>query len=296
MKIPDIFTKEYFLGDKRLNKIFSLLDEHYQGESDPWGMDLDKMKSYLKYLYPLYDKYFQVRVFGTENIDPDQNYMFTSNHTGQIAFDGMLISMATMLELEPPRIVRGMIERWMAGLPFVGSFSAHAGSILGDRENCQYLLEKKESILVFPEGVNGISKNTEDFYEMGPFTSGFFRLALSNKTNILPVAVVGAEEAYPFVYQAKSLAKVLNLPALPLSAGFLLGPLGALPLPSPIDIYFGAPYDVPSDLSDNSPDKEVDMHVKRVKEQINGMLSAGLKTRRPFLEKFGLKDKRNLNQ
>ncbi len=113
----------------------------------------------------------------------------------------------------------------MAKFPFLGDVSAQTGSILGDRENCKWLLNKKESILVFPEGVRGVSKNTNHFYELQKFTNGFYRIALDSKTKILPVTVVGAEEMFPFVYHAKKLGSALGLPTLPLSANLFPLPL-----------------------------------------------------------------------
>lgn len=293
----DFFSTQNLFAKKEIKKKFDNLRSQYKDKSDPWGLDLDKMETYINVLYPVYKKYFNVRVFGQENLNPEKPYMLVSNHTGQIAFDGMLISMATILEFSPPRIVRGMVERWMAALPFVGSFSAHAGSILGDRDNCQFLLEHGESIMVFPEGVKGIAKSTNEFYEMKKFTTGFYRLAAKNNVDIIPVAVVGAEEAYPFVYHAKDLAKKFGLPAFPITPTFpLFGLGGAVPMPTPVDIYFGEPINVDSSIEDSSPDDLINERVEEVRETIADLLNHGLKERRPFLERIGVKVKRELRK
>src|SRR5690606_28165484 len=141
-----------------------------------------------------------------------------------------LLGIAFAMDVQPPRVLRAMIERFMAQLPFLGDLTAQTGSILGDRANCQYLIDRGESILIFPEGVRGVSKNTPDYYKLRPFSQGFYRIALQKKTPILPVCVIGAEEMFPFVVHARKLGAMLKLPTLPLSANLL-------PLPSPIDIY-----------------------------------------------------------
>jgi 1-acyl-sn-glycerol-3-phosphate acyltransferase len=105
-----------------------------------------------------------------------------------------------------------MAERFLATLPFISSLSAKVGAILGDRENCKYLLARDESILVFPEGVKGISKPTSLFYKLQPFTAGFYRIAVENKVNILPISVIGAEEMYPKVYHSLFLARLSKSP------------------------------------------------------------------------------------
>src|SRR5690606_18045237 len=102
----------------------------------PWGFDLDTIEKAINLLLPFYRNYFKVRVFGAENVK-DKTYMLVSNHTGQVPIDGMLITLALAFDVHPPRILRSMIERFMAGLPFIGELTAEAGSILGDRQNSQ---------------------------------------------------------------------------------------------------------------------------------------------------------------
>lgn len=262
--------------EAKKQEVMKLLREKYKDYKDPWGFDLDTIEKAINLLLPFYRNYFKVRVFGAENVK-DKTYMLVSNHTGQVPIDGMLITLALAFDVHPPRILRSMIERFMAGLPFIGELTAEAGSILGDRQNSQYLLQNGQSILVFPEGVRGISKNTTDFYKMQKFSNGFLRIALQEHTPILPITVVGAEEMFPFVFHAKNLARLLKFPALPLTANFF-------PLPSPIDIYIGEEYELPTDLSAEAQDKDIREHVYRIETIIKNQLAKGLKNRRPFFE------------
>jgi 1-acyl-sn-glycerol-3-phosphate acyltransferase len=296
MKLLQILKDQlapYRLPPAESKRLLQALRKRYDGVQDPWGFNLKDALQTLEWVYPLYKHYFRVRVFGDEHIQ-DRPYLFISNHTGQIAFDAMLIGVALATEVKPPRVIRAMIERWMASLPFVAEFSAHSGSILGDRKNCQYLLEQGESILIFPEGVRGVSKNTKDFYQLQGFTTGFLKMALARNTPILPCAVIGAEEAYPFIYHPRKLAKSLGLPALPLSPFLLLGPLGVLPLPSPVDIYFSRPLSLAPHLTQQSSESEWQEEANRFAKIIKGLIEKGLAKRRPFLEKVGLEDKRSL--
>ena len=258
----------------KFDQVFSKLYKVYGKTEDPWGLNLHKAKKSMEYVYPLYKNYFKVRVFGKENVK-DRPYMIVSNHSGQIAIDGLLISTTFAMEINPPRILRAMVERFFTGLPFIGSWASEGGAVLGDRQNCIKLLEKNQSVLVFPEGVRGVSKSTSDFYKVQSFTKGFFRIALTANCPVLPISVVGAEETFPYVYQAKSIAKMLGLPALPISANYL-------PLPSPIDIYIGEPYKIPEGLSADSPDSEINKHIFEIENIIQTMVDDGLKNRRDF--------------
>ena len=273
-----IHYKNFLLSaedDHKITQIFSELKIRYQNYKDPWGFNLDICEKTLRKIVPFYRSYFKVRFFGAENIF-DHPYVVTSNHTGQIPLDAILITVAFIMETNSPRVLRAMVERFMAQLPFIGDFAAQTGSILGDRQNCSFLIDHGESILVFPEGARGISKNSIDFYQLRHFSEGFYRIALQKKTPILPVCVVGAEEMYPLVFHSRKLARYLRLPALPLS-------LNLVPLPSPIDIYVG-PEISTSHLVTEPSDKEIKENIYHIENTIKKMIRYGLAHRRPFID------------
>lgn len=260
---------------QKLKKIENSLDQRYPSGSDAWGLKLDRAKNSLEWIYPFYKHYFRVRAFGTHNVKPESAYIVVSNHSGQIAIDGMLISTCFVSDVEPPRILRAMVDRFFTAIPFLGPWAAEGGAVLGDRQNCIGLLKRNESVLVFPEGVEGITKSPKDFYQLKSFTHGFYRMALATNTPILPISVIGAEEFYPYVFHARSLAKKLGLPALPLSPNLI-------PLPSPVDIWIGEPIYAKNHLFADSPDKEISEEVYKVEKVIKDMIKHGLENRRPF--------------
>lgn len=260
------------LLDTRPNRAFvwsmRQLKKRYPKGEDPWGLNLDFLRKVFLQAWPLYRHYFRVKVYGGDRVPESGPVVVVSNHSGQIAIDGILLSLAFFSDVEHPRILRPMVERFVTKIPFVGSWVTSCGGVLGDRRNCQLLLRQGEAVLVFPEGVRGIAKNTSEYYQLQHFTTGFFRMALEAGCDILPVAVVGAEEFYPYVYQARGLAKRFGLPAMPLTPNLV-------PLPSPVDIYIGETYRVPGDLGDDVSDAVVQTHVNRIKKQIQQMVDDG---------------------
>jgi 1-acyl-sn-glycerol-3-phosphate acyltransferase len=254
------------------------LEKKYLNSPDPWGLLPEKVINDLKILWPLYRYYFDVKLHHQDLI-ADRPYMVISNHTGQIPIDALLICTAFATELNNPRILRPLVERFLTSLPFLGRWSGEAGAVLGDRHNCLNLLKRNESVLIFPEGVKGIAKQTSNYYHLQPFTKGFLRMAIAAKVEILPIAVVGAEEFFPFVYQLKNIAKFLGLPALPLSPNLF-------PLPSPVDIYVGEPYTLPSELSPDALDDELAPHLFHIEKEIDRLTQEGLKNRRTILTRI----------
>ncbi|MCB9758596.1 MAG: acyltransferase family protein [Alphaproteobacteria bacterium] len=244
---------------------------------DPWGLHLDSAEQAVGALRWLYEDYFRVRVHGIENV-PEGRVMLVPNHSGQLPLDGMLVGLAMVLEADPPRVVRGMVERWVPSLPFVSSFFTRLGQVTGDPENCRQLLEREQCIMVFPEGVRGSGKTWWHRYQLQEFGTGFVRLALEGQAPIVPVAVIGAEETYPAVYNARRLAKLFGAPYVPVTPMWpLLGPLGAQPLPVRIDLHFGEPIRFVGDPDE--PDEQTFARVAQVKDAIRGLIEAGLEQR-----------------
>lgn len=279
MKLDALKKLTKLLSEEEIRKrdeVMQRLSERYKDYHDPWGFNLETVRSTFKFALPIYQKYFRVRVFGAENV-ADRPYIFASNHTGQVPIDAMLISIGVAMEVNPPRILHGMVDRFVMNLPFFADFFGQTGAILGDRENCSYLLDKGESILVFPEGVRGVAKNTPDFYKLQRFTDGFFRIALSKNVPVIPVTVVGAEEMFPLVYHSKLFTRQLGIPTIPLMPNYF-------PLPSPVDIYIGKPYELPEGLSADAPDKDIRVHIAKIEAHIKNQIREGLENKRPYLE------------
>jgi len=244
---------------------------------DPWGLDIRSIQSALVMATVLYRYYFRVEVFGIENLPPGR-VLIISNHAGQVAIDAAMIGVATVLEADPPRIVRGMGEYWLPTLPFISEAMVRTGSVVGTPKNCRDLLGQGEAVIAFPEGVRGMNKLFSERYRLQHFGYGFMRLALATDTPIVPVAVVGSEEQAPGIANLKPLARLLGMPAFPITPTFpLLGPLGLLPLPVKYRIYFGPPMNFRGNPDDE--DTQVRKKVAKVKTQIQRMLDQGVAKR-----------------
>src|SRR5439155_240928 len=82
---------------------------------DPFGYSTDFCLQLLGPLLWLYRRYFRVEVHGVQHV-PEGPALLVANHSGQIPLDAGMISLATLLECESPRALRGMTEKWVPGL------------------------------------------------------------------------------------------------------------------------------------------------------------------------------------
>lgn len=91
-------------------------------------------------------------------------------------------------------------EHWFKGYPGVSMLINKMGVVAAHRENAQQLLhDEKRLAIVFPEGgQKGSRKLYWQRYKLRRFgRGGFVRTAMRAGVPIVPIAVVGAEEAMP---------------------------------------------------------------------------------------------------
>jgi 1-acyl-sn-glycerol-3-phosphate acyltransferase len=259
--------------EERLARVSADLAPH---GVDPFGWDPEYARYVIAGAAALSRSYFRTVVSGIEKL-PKGRVILVSNHSGQIPLDGVIIAISVFLEAEPPRIVRAMVEKWSQTLPFISTFFAKCGQVVGVPENAALILKRGEPLLVFPEGTRGLAKTFQHRYELTDFGLGFMRLALQTDTPILPVSVIGAEEQYISVANMKSLAKTLHMPSFPVIPQLFL-PGGALPLPTRYRIQFGDPLYFRGDPDDD--DAVIEEKVWVVKATIQSMLNRGLMDRK----------------
>jgi 1-acyl-sn-glycerol-3-phosphate acyltransferase len=261
--------------DDRISRIPTKVNDYGY---DAWGFHRETARNAILVTALLYRYWFRVETFGIENIPPGR-VLLIANHAGQIALDAAMIGTATFLEAEPPRIVRGMGEYWLPTVPWVNVVMVRTGSVVGTRKNCIDLLENEEAVIAFPEGIRGMNKLIWERYQLQEFGQGFMRLALETNTPIVPIAVVGSEEQAPAIANLRPLARLLRMPAFPVTLTWpWLGGLGLVPLPVKYRIYFGEPMHFAGNPSDE--DEVIEEKVEQVKGRIAAMLAQGLRARR----------------
>jgi 1-acyl-sn-glycerol-3-phosphate acyltransferase len=124
-----------------------------------------------------------------------------------------------------------------------------------------------------------MNKLFSERYRLQEFGLGFMRLALETNTPIVPVAIVGSEEQAPAIANLRSVARLLRMPAFPVTLTWPhLGLLGLVPLPVKYHIHFGEPMRFEGYYNDG--DDVIGEKVEVVKQCIQSMLEAGLEERR----------------
>ncbi|MFF3845491.1 lysophospholipid acyltransferase family protein [Streptomyces sp. NPDC002328] len=217
-------------------------------EVDDFGYDEELTDQVLmSLLRPVYEKYFRVEVKGVENIPAEGGALIVANHSGTLPLDGLMMQVAVHDHHPANRHLRLLAADLVFVLPVVNELARKLGHTLACAEDAERLLGQGELVGVMPEGFKGIGKPFSERYKLQRFgRGGFVSTALRKGAPIIPCSIVGAEEIYPMIGNAKTLARLLGFPYFPLTPTFpWLGPLGAVPLPTKWTIQFGEP--IPTD-------------------------------------------------
>jgi 1-acyl-sn-glycerol-3-phosphate acyltransferase len=139
------------------------------------------------------------------------------------------------------------------------------------------LYDEQQLVLVFPEGAKATAKLYADRYKLRRFgRGGFVAAAMRAGVPIVPIAVVGAEEAMPTLAQVGLLKRLTGLIYFPITPLFPhLGLLGASYLPAKFKLRFLEPVSTDGmDPDDKSLVQEVADEIRlRVQDELVDMLA-----------------------
>jgi 1-acyl-sn-glycerol-3-phosphate acyltransferase len=256
-----------------------------QGDVDPWGRSEHFRQIVRQIFEPFYKYWFRVEWQNMHNIPTEGGALLVANHAGAIPPDAPVIMHG--IEKEIGRPVYGLADFWFKTIPFVNVFWNRAGGVTAHPDNAYKLLHDDQQLaLVFPEGTKGTSKLYSERYRLRRFgRGGFVEIAMKSGVPIVPIAVVGAEEAMPIVYKLPVVDKLLGLPYFPITLnqlifspilGPILGSLLYLPAKFYIRVLSPVYFDVPPDQERYSKSKvmeEAEQIRLRIQDSLYDMLS-----------------------
>lgn len=250
---------------------------------DEWGRS-EQARARLRRLYaPLYKRWFRVEWEGLDRIPLAGGALLVANHAGAIPADAPVIMHGIEEELGRP--VYGMADYLFKSMPVVGTAWARGGGVTAHPDNAYRLLREQQQLaLVFPEGTKGTGKLFSERYQLRRFgRGGFIEIAMRAGVPVVPIVVVGSEEAMPIVAKSGLLARFLGVPYAPITANMLLlGPLGILgyfPAKFKLRVLDPVYFDVPAD-QERYPRSRVFEEAEAIRQALQKNLYDMLRKRR----------------
>jgi 1-acyl-sn-glycerol-3-phosphate acyltransferase len=253
--------------------------EPRRSDVDEWGRSEHMREIARRFYDPIYRHWFRAEWEGLEKIPTDGGALLVANHAGAIPSDAPVIMHGIETELQRP--VYGLADNYFRSMPVVGTLWSRFGGLQAHPDNAYRLLhDRKQLVLVFPEGSKGPGKLFNERYQLRRFgRGGFVEIAMRAGVPVVPIAVVGAEESMPTITQVPGLAKLIGAPYVPITANLLLlGPLGAVayfPAKFRLKVLDPVHFDVPPDQERYSRSRVMEESEgirERIQEELYEML------------------------
>ena len=253
------------------------------GDVDEWGRS-EHMREIARRLYePIYRNLFRAEWDGLERIPAEGGALLVANHAAAIPSDAPVIMHGIEEELGRP--VYGLADSMFKGIPVVGTLWSRLGGVVAHPDNAYRLLkEQGQLVLVFPEGSKGPGKSYQERYQLRRFgRGGFVEIAMRAGVPVIPIAVVGAEESMPTLFNIAPLAKLLGTPYFPITAnqllfGPLLGLVAYLPAKFKLHVLDAVTFDVEADQPRYSKSRIME-EAEAIRQQIQEALYELLRER-----------------
>jgi 1-acyl-sn-glycerol-3-phosphate acyltransferase len=241
-------------------------------EVDAFGLDARYLERARPLLDFLYARWWRVVVSDVSRIPDASHVLFVANCSGVLPWDALMLAHAVEREHPSGRRPRFLVSDHVMARPFLPPILSRLGAVRAHPENADRLLARGEWLIAFPEGRKGALKPFHQRYCLQRFgRGGFVTLALRRRAQLVPVAIVGAEETHPLIGRWELGERLLGVD-LPLTPTFpWLGPLGLIPLPSQWRIRFGASLDLASADPALAEDAAF---VARTREEVRGAIRA----------------------
>ena len=243
---------------------------------DPFGFDQGTAERWLALVRATVGRYFRPQVIGAEHLLKGRA-LIVGCHSGVLPYDAACTLVA--IHQATGRFSRAIGDNLFGRLDVVQDFLRRQGAVVGRPEVVEALLRAGHYVLVFPGGARDMERPylTQRYTVLphrgfAPGRGGYIKIALRTRSPIVPLAVVGAEEAHIMLGNVPLVARVLGIPYFPL----LLFPL---PLPVKLYIRFGAPIVLPGTPADAKNQRRVDQLNSMVRRRVQRLIDDTVRRR-----------------
>ena len=207
-------------------------------------------KTFVRTFMAPFKFYFDPQFYGLDELDVSRPAVYVSNHTVLGVLDGF--PFASELYLRKGIMLRALADSNHFKIPVWREvISKNFGVVEASRKNCALLMQQGESMAVYPGGTREICKKKgEEYILKWQDRKGFVRMAMEYGYDIIPVAAVGAEEAFTIIRDANDILnsplgkflKFIGVAEAYFKNGELMPPvvrgIGNTILPRPAKLYF----------------------------------------------------------
>lgn len=268
---------EYLATARKALAAYGPPDAYRPGDEDALNLIREETLVALEPIEALLKSYFRYEVHGIEHIPRDGRAIIVSNH-GLLPVDGWFLSYE--IKRHRGRWPRGLTDWRIYQLPLLRQLFMDMGTVVGSHDNGDRLLQREDLLFIMPGGSKEAWKSSKYRYRLlWKGRTGFIKLALRNRTPIIPSANVGTDDTYRVFFDGYSTAYKLfgsKRALFPVSVPIGLGPL---PLPVKMTQYVGEPIVFPYPPEAEQDPAIVKACQEEVKSKVYALIDRGLRER-----------------
>jgi 1-acyl-sn-glycerol-3-phosphate acyltransferase len=227
-------------------------------------------------LLALYRLWWRVEATGLERIPGSGPVVLVANRAGTpLPYDAFMLAVALAVDHPAARRARPLVERWMLRLPVAGAALSALGAEPATVARLRRLLAADEAAIVFPEGREAVGRPFDRRYRLARFGhTPLLRAAVEAGASIVPVAVVGSEEAQP-VWRLERPVRAFGLPSFPVTPTLV-------PLPTKWRLHVGVPLETSGrSAAGRARDaRQIAQLSTQLRERLQGLVSEAVGRRR----------------
>lgn len=184
-----------------------------------FGFDIHSIDRLTPFLRFLYEDWWKVTFNGLKYLPDEGPALVVGNMNGLIPWPALMFVFALMTRKSPRAVYIVSDLDWIDD-ERIHSALLEIGFVPWSSANLKRLFSKGEIALIFPEGQAAMSKSFSERYRLRDFDWTKLLPAIEEGIPVFPLATLGADEAVPTITNLDYVAKLLGIPAYPVSPFF----------------------------------------------------------------------------
>lgn len=236
------------------------------------------------WLTSVYRWWWRVEAVGVERIPSTGPVVLVVNRAGTLLpYDATMVALGMRLDHPAQRMARPLVDDWITSSPGVSTLANMVGARPATVQALRRTLEAGEIAVMMPDGREACTRSYARRYRVGSFgRTAMLRSAVAAGAAVVPVAVIGAEEAQPVWWRFEGVSRALGLLPFPTTPTFpWLGLPGLIPLPTKWTLHVGEPLDTSRYGVGAARTPAVVRTVRdQVRERLQALVTDGVRRRR----------------
>lgn len=246
-----------------------------------FGYDVRKLAKVEPLLAFLYNDWWRVNFTGLERLPSNGPALIAGNTSGLLPWPAAMLAYALMQSRENPRRLNIVADLdWVEDENLYRTL-VEIGFVPWSSANIKRLFAAGELVAIFPEGLAATTKPFTQRYRLMDFDWTQLLPAVEENVPIFPLATLGCDEAVPSLGNLPAIARLIELPAFPITPFFPWFPfplnIASLPVKWTMSILKNDSY-VQSDNRDNI-EETAKSQSRFVEGEIQAELNRGLRKR-----------------